>query len=228
MIIDSTSLPEQVVRDVVRSAFASAGQRCSALRVLFVQQDVADRIIPMIKGAMQERSVGLPEQHKTDIGPVIDREAQSGLLNHIARLKQEATLIAESPLPAYAEKGTFVAPTAFVIDSIDQLTEEQFGPILHVVRYKAKELDAVIDRINATGFGLTLGVHSRNETTAKHIAQRVKAGNIYINRDQVGAVVGVQPFGGQGLSGTGPKAGGPHYLNRFTVEHHTVLDTAQA
>jgi len=218
MIIDSTSLPEQVVRDVVRSAFASAGQRCSALRVLFVQQDVADRIIPMIKGAMQERSVGLPELHQTDIGPVIDREAQSGLLNHIARLKQEATLIAESPLPAYAEKGTFVAPTAFVIDSIDQLTEEQFGPILHVVRYKASQLDAVIDHINATGFGLTLGIHSRNETTTKHIARRVKAGNIYINRDQVGAVVGVQPFGGQGLSGTGPKAGGPHYLNRFTRE----------
>jgi RHH-type proline utilization regulon transcriptional repressor/proline dehydrogenase/delta 1-pyrroline-5-carboxylate dehydrogenase len=218
MIIDSTSLPEQVVRDVVRSAFASAGQRCSALRVLFVQEDIADRIIPMIKGAMMERVVGLPELHSTDIGPVIDAEAQAGLLKHIERMKREATLIAESPLPEWADKGTFVAPTAFEIRSIDQLTNEQFGPILHVVRYKASERDQIIDQINATGFGLTLGIHTRNETTSRHIAQRVKAGNIYVNRDQVGAVVGVQPFGGQGLSGTGPKAGGPHYINRFTRE----------
>ena len=218
MIIDSTSLPEQVVRDVVRSAFASAGQRCSALRVLFVQEDVAERIIPMIRGAMQERVIGNPVLHKTDIGPVIDEEARQGLLAHIQRMQQEAKLIGQSPLPADAEQGTFVAPTAFEIRSIDQLTNEQFGPILHVVRYKARDLDKVIDSINATGFGLTLGVHSRNETTAQHIATRVRAGNIYINRDQVGAVVGVQPFGGQGLSGTGPKAGGPHYLNRFTQE----------
>ncbi len=218
MIIDSTSLPEQVVRDVIRSAFASAGQRCSALRVLFVQQDVADRIIPMLRGAMMERVIGDPTLHKTDIGPVIDQQAQQGLLNHIERMRREAKLIAQSELPEHANQGTFVAPTAFEIQSIDQLTEEQFGPILHVVRYKASELDKVIDSINATGFGLTLGVHTRNETTAQHIARRVRAGNIYINRDQVGAVVGVQPFGGQGLSGTGPKAGGPHYLKRFTLE----------
>jgi RHH-type proline utilization regulon transcriptional repressor/proline dehydrogenase/delta 1-pyrroline-5-carboxylate dehydrogenase len=218
MIIDSTSLPEQVVRDVIRSAFASAGQRCSALRVLFVQQDVAERIIPMLRGAMMERVIGDPTLHKTDIGPVIDQQAQQGLLNHIERMRQEAKLIAQSELPEHANQGTFVAPTAFEIQSIDQLTEEQFGPILHVVRYKASELDKVIDSINATGFGLTLGVHTRNETTAQHIARRVRAGNIYINRDQVGAVVGVQPFGGQGLSGTGPKAGGPHYLKRFTLE----------
>ena len=218
MIIDSTSLPEQVVRDVIRSAFASAGQRCSALRVLFVQQDVADRIIPMLRGAMMERVIGDPTLHKTDIGPVIDQQAQQGLLNHIERMCREAKLIAQSELPEHANQGTFVAPTAFEIQSIDQLTEEQFGPILHVVRYKASELDKVIDSINATGFGLTLGVHTRNETTAQHIARRVRAGNIYINRDQVGAVVGVQPFGGQGLSGTGPKAGGPHYLKRFTLE----------
>lgn len=218
MIIDSTSLPEQVVRDVVRSAFASAGQRCSALRVLFVQQDIADRIIPMLRGAMMERVVGDPTLHKTDIGPVIDEEAQQGLLKHIARMRQVGTFIAQTPLAASAEQGTFVAPTAFEISGIEQLTEEQFGPILHVVRYKAKDLDQVIDTINATGFGLTLGVHTRNETTANQITSRARVGNIYINRDQVGAVVGVQPFGGQGLSGTGPKAGGPHYLKRFTRE----------
>ncbi|RVU31454.1 bifunctional proline dehydrogenase/L-glutamate gamma-semialdehyde dehydrogenase PutA [Neptunomonas marina] len=216
MIIDSTSLPEQVVRDVVRSAFASAGQRCSALRVLFVQEDIAERVIPMIRGAMLEQVVGDPSLHQTDVGPVIDREAQAGLLAHIERMQQEATLIAQTPLPHNAEQGTFVAPTAFEINSIDQLGREQFGPILHVVRYKASELDQIIDRINATGYGLTLGIHSRNETTSVHITQRVRAGNMYVNRDQVGAVVGVQPFGGQGLSGTGPKAGGPHYLKRFT------------
>jgi RHH-type proline utilization regulon transcriptional repressor/proline dehydrogenase/delta 1-pyrroline-5-carboxylate dehydrogenase len=218
MIIDSTSLPEQVVRDVVRSAFASAGQRCSALRVLFVQQDIADRIIPMLRGAMMERVVGDPTLHKTDIGPVIDAEAQQGLLKHIARMREVATFIAQTPLAASTEQGTFVAPTAFEIAGIELLTEEQFGPILHVVRYKAKDLDQVIDTINATGFGLTLGVHTRNETTANQITSRARVGNIYINRDQVGAVVGVQPFGGQGLSGTGPKAGGPHYLKRFTRE----------
>ncbi|WP_027859003.1 bifunctional proline dehydrogenase/L-glutamate gamma-semialdehyde dehydrogenase PutA [Marinobacterium jannaschii] len=218
MLIDSTSLPEQVVRDVVHSAFASAGQRCSALRVLFVQDVIADRVIPMIKGAMAEQVVGYPVAHSTDIGPVIDRTAQQKLLQHIERMKKEAKLIAQSALPMDAEKGTFVAPTAFEISGIDQLENEQFGPILHVVRYKAKDLDKVIDSINATGFGLTLGVHSRNERTCNHIARRLRAGNVYINRDQIGAVVGVQPFGGQGLSGTGPKAGGPRYLPRFTRE----------
>jgi len=218
MIIDSTSLPEQVVRDVMRSAFASAGQRCSALRVLYVQQDVADRIIEMLRGAMQEQVVGDPSLHSTDVGPVIDDEARQGLLNHIEKMKRSARLLAQTPLPMNAAQGTFVAPTAFEIDAIDQLEREQFGPILHVVRYRAAELDRVIDAINATGYGLTLGVHSRNEETTRHIAQRVRVGNTYINRDQVGAVVGVQPFGGQGLSGTGPKAGGPRYLPRFTRE----------
>ncbi len=218
MIIDSTSLPEQVVRDVVRSAFASAGQRCSALRVLFVQQDIADRIIPMLRGAMMERVVGDPTQHKTDIGPVIDAAAKQGLDNHIRRMREVGQFIAQTPLPSHSENGTFVAPTAFEISGIDLLTEEQFGPVLHVVRYKANDLEKVIDTINATGFGLTLGIHTRNETTANLISSRARVGNIYINRDQVGAVVGVQPFGGQGLSGTGPKAGGPHYLKRFTRE----------
>ncbi|MEL0635259.1 bifunctional proline dehydrogenase/L-glutamate gamma-semialdehyde dehydrogenase PutA [Marinomonas sp. TI.3.20] len=218
MLIDSTSLPEQVVRDAVRSAFASAGQRCSALRVMFVQQDIADRVIPMIKGAMQEQSVGLPYLHSTDVGPVIDKKAQTMLLEHIERMKVEGTLIGETPLPTFADKGTYVAPAAFEIASIDQLTDEKFGPILHVVRYKAKDLDKIIDTINNSGFGLTMGVHSRNETTCARIARRARVGNLYINRDQVGAVVGVQPFGGQGLSGTGPKAGGPHYLQRFAIE----------
>ena len=218
MIIDSTSLPEQVVRDAVRSAFASAGQRCSALRVMFVQEDIADRVIPMIKGAMQEQTVGLPYQHSTDVGPVIDHKAQTMLLEHIERMKVEGKLIAQAALPEFAEQGTFVAPSAFEIPSIDLLTEEKFGPILHVVRYKARELDKIIDTINNSGFGLTMGVHSRNETTCARIASRARVGNLYINRDQVGAVVGVQPFGGQGLSGTGPKAGGPHYLQRFAIE----------
>jgi len=218
MIIDSTSLPEQVVRDVVHSSFASAGQRCSALRVLFVQEDVADRVIPMIKGAMAEQVVGLPYKHSTDVGPVIDEEARAGLLAHIDSMKSQAKLIGETALPAECEHGTFVAPAAFEIDGIHQLSKEQFGPILHVVRYKASELDRVIDSINATGFGLTLGVHTRNAGTADRIARRTRVGNTYINRDQIGAVVGVQPFGGQGLSGTGPKAGGPRYLLRFTEE----------
>ena len=220
MLIDSTSLPEQVVRDAVRSAFASAGQRCSALRVMFVQADVADRIIPMIKGAMAEQSVGLPALHSTDVGPVIDKKAQKMLLDHIEHMTKEGKLIAQSTLPAFADKGTFVPPTAFEIASIDKLTDEKFGPILHVVRYKAKDMDKIIDTINNSGFGLTMGVHSRNETTCAHIAQRARVGNLYINRDQVGSVVGVQPFGGQGLSGTGPKAGGPHYLQRFATEQY--------
>lgn len=218
MLVDSTSLPEQVVRDAVRSAFASAGQRCSALRVLFVQADIADRVIPMIKGAMQEQTVGLPYLHSTDVGPVIDKKAQNMLLDHIEHMKAEGKLIAQAALPEFADKGTYVAPTAFEIDSIDQLTDEKFGPILHVIRYKARDLNKIIDTINNSGFGLTLGVHSRNETTCANIASRARVGNLYINRDQVGAVVGVQPFGGQGLSGTGPKAGGPHYLQRFAIE----------
>lgn len=218
MLVDSTSLPEQVVRDAVRSAFASAGQRCSALRVLFVQADIADRVIPMIAGAMKEQTVGLPYLHSTDVGPVIDEKAQKMLLDHIEVMKKEGRLIAQAELPEWADKGTFVAPTAFEISSIDQLKDEKFGPIMHVVRYKAKDLDKIIDTINNSGFGLTMGVHSRNETTCAHIANRARVGNLYVNRDQVGAVVGVQPFGGQGLSGTGPKAGGPHYLPRFAKE----------
>ncbi|MDD1795762.1 bifunctional proline dehydrogenase/L-glutamate gamma-semialdehyde dehydrogenase PutA [Enterovibrio sp. ZSDZ42] len=218
MIVDSTALPEQVARDVVRSAFASAGQRCSALRVLYVQQDVAERVIGLIKGAMAEMHVGLPFLHATDVGPVIDEAAQSKLQNHIDQLFKTSTFIAKAPMSSETRAGTYIAPVAFEINSISELSQEHFGPILHVVRYHADHLDRVIDDINHAGFGLTLGVHSRNESTYRHIEARAKVGNCYINRDQVGAVVGVQPFGGQGLSGTGPKAGGPHYLYRFTKE----------
>ena len=220
MIVDSTALPEQVVRDTIRSAFASAGQRCSALRVLYVQQDIADRIIELIQGAMQEINVGLPYLHSTDVGPVIDKAAQTRLLEHVAALKKEHKLVAQLELPSECEFGDFVAPCAFEIPSISCLTEEHFGPILHIVRFKAQELGDVINSINATGFGLTMGIHSRNETTYRWIEKHARVGNCYINRDQVGAVVGVQPFGGQGLSGTGPKAGGPHYLYRFTQVHY--------
>lgn len=216
MIIDSTSLPEQVVKDAVQSAFLSAGQRCSALRVLCVQNDIADRIIDLLQGAMAELKTGNPCLHSTDVGPVIDAEAQKGLTGYIEQMKGHARLLAQTPLHADAHQGTFVPPTAFEIDSIDRLGREQFGPIMHLVRYQARDLDKLIDQINRCGYGLTLGIHSRNEGTAAHIESRVRVGNTYINRNQVGATVGVQPFGGQGLSGTGPKAGGPHYLLRFT------------
>ncbi len=225
MIVDSTALPEQVVRDVVQSAFASAGQRCSALRVLFVQADVADRILDLLKGAMAEFKVGAPYLHETDVGPVIDDEAKAGLEQHIARMKQVGKLVAQTELPKKCAGGCFVAPVAFEINSIDQLEKEHFGPILHVIRYQASELNRVIDSINNTGFGLTLGVHTRNEATAEKITAGVRVGNVYVNRNQIGAVVGVQPFGGQGLSGTGPKAGGPHYLYRFATERTCTVNT---
>ncbi|KGY10075.1 bifunctional proline dehydrogenase/L-glutamate gamma-semialdehyde dehydrogenase PutA [Vibrio sinaloensis] len=216
MIVDSTALPEQVVRDVIRSAFASAGQRCSALRVLYVQEDIADRIVALIQGAMQELSVGKPYLHSTDVGPVIDATAKAKLTKHIELMLSTEKKVAQLALSEEHEHGDFVAPSAFEIRDISCLKEEQFGPILHIVRFKASELTQVVEQINHTGFGLTMGIHSRNETTYRWIEKHARVGNCYINRDQVGAVVGVQPFGGQGLSGTGPKAGGPHYLFRFT------------
>ena len=225
MIVDSTALPEQVVIDVVHSAFASAGQRCSALRVLYLQQDIADRMIELLKGAMAELSVGNPVLHETDIGPVIDAEAHDQLQTHVNSMKASAVLLAETPLSVDCHNGCFLAPVAFEIQSIKELEKEHFGPVLHVIRYAASELDRVIDEINGTGFGLTLGIHTRNEATAAYIDRRVRAGNVYINRNQIGAVVGVQPFGGQGLSGTGPKAGGPHYLLRFATERTRSTNT---
>ena len=219
MIVDSTALPEQVVRDVIRSAFASAGQRCSALRVLYIQEDIADRVITLIHGAMDELSVGIPHLHKTDVGPVIDQNAKQKLLAHLENMTNSQKKVAQLSLGSDCEHGDFVPPSAFEIDDISCLKEEQFGPVLHIVRFKASELAQVVDQINQTGFGLTMGIHSRNETTYRWIEKHIRVGNCYINRDQVGAVVGVQPFGGQGLSGTGPKAGGPHYLYRFTDVH---------
>ncbi len=224
MIVDSTALPEQVIKDAVGSAFTSAGQRCSALRVLYVQRDIADRVIDLLKGAMAELKIGPTHVRENDIGPVIDGEARAGLLAHIDTLKAEGKLIAEAALPADLN-GHFVAPVAFQIGGIHELKKEHFGPILHLVTFEAHELEQVVAAINATGYGLTLGVHTRNEETAKRIEALARVGNLYVNRNQIGAVVGVQPFGGCGLSGTGPKAGGPSYLLRFANERTTSVNT---
>jgi RHH-type proline utilization regulon transcriptional repressor/proline dehydrogenase/delta 1-pyrroline-5-carboxylate dehydrogenase len=218
MIVDSSALPEQVVKDAIRSAFDSAGQRCSALRVLFVQADIASHLLEMLSGAMAELVLGDPTKLNTDIGPVIDLEARRNLERHVEFLEKNAELIYRYEVPNDLPSDLFFPPQAWEISSIQQLEREVFGPILHVVRFAASELDDVIDAVNGTGYGLTLGVHTRIHDTADYIRQRVQVGNVYINRDIVGAVVGVQPFGGQGLSGTGPKAGGPNYLPRFAVE----------
>ncbi len=216
LIVDSSALPEQVVQDVMTSAFDSAGQRCSALRVLFLQEDIADKTIKMLRGAMQELRVGNPDRLATDIGPVIDAEAQQNLLQHIERTKAKAKTHFALELPAeLAAQGTFVPPTVMEIGSLSELTAEVFGPVLHIIRYRRADLPVIVDSINASGFGLTLGVHSRIDETIDYIASRAHVGNIYVNRNIVGAVVGVQPFGGEGKSGTGPKAGGPLYLKRL-------------
>ncbi|WP_374247871.1 bifunctional proline dehydrogenase/L-glutamate gamma-semialdehyde dehydrogenase PutA [Thermomonas sp.] len=228
MIADSSSLPEQVVKDALGSAFTSAGQRCSAARVLLVQDDIADKVIGMLAGAMAELSVGDPGLPSTDVGPVIDEDAKAILVAHAARMDAEAKPIAKATLGAGTEHGTFFAPAAWELPSINALDREKFGPALHVVRWKADQLDAVVDAINATGYGLTLGIHSRIDATIDRIVARAKVGNIYVNRNQIGAVVGVQPFGGQGLSGTGPKAGGPHYLPRFATEKTVTVNTTAA
>ncbi len=225
MIVDSSALLEQVVVDVLQSAFDSAGQRCSALRVLFVQRDVADRALAMLAGAMAELRIGDPAYLDTDVGPVIDDDARATLQAHADRMAHEARPIFECPLSADHDHGTFFAPRAFEIEAMAQLDREVFGPILHVVRYAADRLDGVIDAVNATGYGLTLGIHSRIDATVEHIARRVRVGNTYVNRNMIGAVVGVQPFGGEGLSGTGPKAGGPHYLARFASERSIAVNT---
>jgi RHH-type proline utilization regulon transcriptional repressor/proline dehydrogenase/delta 1-pyrroline-5-carboxylate dehydrogenase len=216
MIVDSSALPEQVVQDAISSAFDSAGQRCSALRVLFLQEDIADKTIKMLKGAMQELKVGCPDRLATDIGPVIDAEAQQNLLAHINKLKGTALNYFSLDLPAgVTGAGTFVPPTVLEIRSLAELTQEVFGPVLHVIRYKRADLPALVEQINASGYGLTLGIHSRIDETIDYISARAHVGNIYVNRNIVGAVVGVQPFGGEGKSGTGPKAGGPLYLKRL-------------
>jgi len=228
LIADSSALPEQLVKDALASAFTSAGQRCSAARVLFVQADIADKVIEMIAGAMAELSVGNPALLSTDVGPVIDTDAKCLLDEHAHRMQAEARLIAEAPLGAGTGHGTFFAPRAWELETLSQLTRENFGPALHVIRWKASDLDAVVDAINATGYGLTLGIHSRIDQTVERIVQRAKVGNVYVNRNQIGAVVGVQPFGGQNQSGTGPKAGGPHYLPRFATEKTVTINTTAA
>ena len=225
MIVDSSALPEQAVRDVLASAFDSAGQRCSAARILFVQDDVANRVIEMLKGAMMELKVGDPLDFSTDIGPVIDEDARRTLDAHKTRMKDIGKTIIDLRLGVECLDGTFVSPAAFELPDISHLKQEVFGPVLHVVRYSGNHLAAVCDALNATGFGLTLGLHTRIETTAQEVRSRMRVGNMYVNRNQIGAVVGVQPFGGEGLSGTGPKAGGPHYLQRFATERVCSTDT---
>ncbi|WP_038234722.1 bifunctional proline dehydrogenase/L-glutamate gamma-semialdehyde dehydrogenase PutA [Xanthomonas translucens] len=227
-IADSSSLPEAVVKDAISSAFISAGQRCSAARVLFVQDDIADKVMTMLAGAMAELKIGDPGLLSTDVGPVIDADALQLLTDHAARMDREARLIAVAASDDGTAHGSFFAPRAYELQSLAQLQREIFGPVLHVIRWKADQLDAVIEQINATGYGLTLGVHSRIDETIERIAARVQVGNVYVNRNQIGAVVGVQPFGGQGLSGTGPKAGGPHYLLRFATEKVVTVNTTAA
>jgi RHH-type proline utilization regulon transcriptional repressor/proline dehydrogenase/delta 1-pyrroline-5-carboxylate dehydrogenase len=224
MIVDGTALPEQVADDVVTSAFRSAGQRCSALRLLFLQDDVADRVIEMIAGAARELRIGDPSDPATHVGPVIDAEAKQKLDAHIARMKKEARVHFAGIAPA----GNFVAPHIFELSDAGQLTEEVFGPVLHLVRYRADGLDRVLRSIERSGYGLTLGIHSRIDDTVEDVVDRLQVGNIYVNRNMIGAVVGVQPFGGHGLSGTGPKAGGPHYLARFATEQTVTVNTAAA
>ncbi|MBL8400508.1 bifunctional proline dehydrogenase/L-glutamate gamma-semialdehyde dehydrogenase PutA, partial [Accumulibacter sp.] len=229
LIADSSALPEQIVRDVVASAFNSAGQRCSALRVLYIQADIADRVCELLAGAMQELCIGNPADIATDVGPVIDEAARALLVAHARWLDSFATPIFTCPLDEEATRhGTFFAPRAYEIDSIARLEREVFGPILHVVRWRAEDLDQVCAAIANTGYGLTLGIHSRIDETIKRITDRLHVGNTYVNRNIIGAVVGVQPFGGEGLSGTGPKAGGPHYLYRFASERTLSVDTTAA
>jgi RHH-type proline utilization regulon transcriptional repressor/proline dehydrogenase/delta 1-pyrroline-5-carboxylate dehydrogenase len=225
MIVDATALPEQVVDDAITSAFTSAGQRCYALRVLYLQEEIADKVIGMLTGAMKCLSIGDPSELATDVGPVISEAALGRLRNHASRMRQESQLLYACSLEEKHEMGYFFAPHLFELRTLDQLRTEEFGPILHVARYKTDQLSQVIEAIRRTGFGLTLGVHSRLDSVADHVFRSIPVGNTYVNRNMIGAVVGVQPFGGQGLSGTGPKAGGPHYLLRFANERTLTINT---
>jgi RHH-type proline utilization regulon transcriptional repressor/proline dehydrogenase/delta 1-pyrroline-5-carboxylate dehydrogenase len=228
MIVDSSALPEQVTRDVISSAFQSAGQRCSALRVLFVQEDVADQMIAMIAGAMRALEVGDPSEFKTDVGPVIDQDAKRLLDEHIQWLDKNAMKVCRLKAPTGAAHGCFVAPAFYELKSLSQLNRENFGPVLHVIRFPGDRLNDVVDQINSTGYGLTLGLQSRIDTVRDYVEEHARVGNFYVNRNQIGAVVESQPFGGEGLSGTGPKAGGPHYVARFATERVTCIDTTAA
>jgi RHH-type proline utilization regulon transcriptional repressor/proline dehydrogenase/delta 1-pyrroline-5-carboxylate dehydrogenase len=234
MIVDSTALPEQVVDAVVQSAFRSAGQRCSALRLLCLHEGIADALVEMIRGALAELRVGEPALLATDVGPLIDAEACDGIRRHVQRLRGQARLLGEAPAAPGLPHA--VAPVAFEIDRIADLREEIFGPVLHVVRWgpgrtgpgAARDVAEVVRQVNALGYGLTLGVQTRIDSRALRIADTARVGNVYVNRNMIGAVVGVQPFGGEGLSGTGPKAGGPHYLYRFCAEQTLTINTAAA
>ncbi len=225
MIVDSTALPEQAVRDVLASAFQSAGQRCSALRILYVQKDVESKIIEMLTGAMNCLSLGDPWQLSTDVGPLIDAEAQSGIRDYVAEMERQGRLVAKLEAPS---EGTFVAPHIFRVSGIEALEREIFGPILHIASFDAEKLEQVVDQINKRGFGLTFGLHTRIDARVQDMVDTIHAGNIYVNRNQIGAVVGSQPFGGEGLSGTGPKAGGPNYLRRFRKATGNALVQAEA
>ncbi len=228
MIVDSSALLEQVVVDVLNSAFGSAGQRCSALRVLYIQEEVYPRMIELLKGAMKELSIGDPRWLTTDVGPVIDKEALDGLMRHVLKMKEKHDVIYTCELSDDCKNGYFMAPTAIALDSITSLEQEVFGPVLHVLSFKRDALDAVLNDINSTGYGLTLGIHSRITETVDYIRTRLHVGNCYVNRNMIGAVVGLQPFGGEGLSGTGPKAGGPNYLQRLCHERTYTVDTTAA
>ena len=225
MIVDSTALLEQVTDDVIQSAFLSAGQRCSALRVLYLQEEIADKAIRLISGAMDELSIGDPTRIETDVGPIISHAAAADLRAHVDDYRNKGKLLHEVQLPESCDHGSFVAPCVIEIERIDELDKEHFGPVLHVIRYRSKSLDRIVDDIANTGFGLTFGVHSRIESRARRLSAAIPAGNIYVNRNMTGAVVGSQPFGGRGLSGTGPKAGGPHYLYRFITEKVLTINT---
>jgi RHH-type proline utilization regulon transcriptional repressor/proline dehydrogenase/delta 1-pyrroline-5-carboxylate dehydrogenase len=225
MIVDSTALPEQVVDDAVSSAFMSAGQRCSAARLLFLQEEIADPVLEMIAGAMEELVIGDPSNLETDVGPVINPAAADGLNRHVERMRKEARIVKACRLGAPHAHGSFFAPHLIELRSAAQLTREEFGPILHAVRYKSSEIGQVLAAIRASGYGLTLGVQTRLESFWKEIFAQTAIGNTYVNRNMIGAVVGVQPFGGTGLSGTGPKAGGPHYLARFASERTLTVNT---
>ncbi|HXV73115.1 MAG TPA: L-glutamate gamma-semialdehyde dehydrogenase, partial [Sphingomonadales bacterium] len=226
MIVDSSALPEQVTDDVMTSAFSSAGQRCSALRVLFVQDSIADKVIAMLKGALQERKVGDPAKPDTDCGPVIDENAKKELEAHAKRMMKEGKLIAKAEVPKDLKNGHFFPPHIFEIPNLGILEDEVFGPILHVIRFKSKDMENVLKQIADTEYGLTFGVHSRIESRWLKLFEKVRIGNTYVNRNMIGAVVGVQPFGGHGLSGTGPKAGGPNYMLRFATEKTLTINTA--
>jgi RHH-type proline utilization regulon transcriptional repressor/proline dehydrogenase/delta 1-pyrroline-5-carboxylate dehydrogenase len=215
LVVDSSALAEQVVGDVIASAFDSAGQRCSALRILCLQEDIADRTLHMLQGAVAELEIGNPNHLSVDVGPVITAQARDGILAHVDAMRGRGHRVDAMPLPPAAEHGTFVAPTLIEIGSIADVEREVFGPVLHVLRFRREKLDRLVDDINATGYGLTFGLHSRIDETIARVTDRIRAGNIYVNRNTIGAVVGVQPFGGSGLSGTGPKAGGPLYLRRL-------------